>query len=110
MSIGTPAPAVRHWYFGGQRGGGFLLIPFLLTSTGAPGTTLVVPASKDAQGRTQKPASLGFPLASTSLRHFCPWPLHSLFCLQLRPRPTVRWSRSTFFFAERLASALEARS
>src|SRR5262249_13308236 len=97
MSIGTPAPAVRHAYFGGHRGGGFLFIAFLLVSTGAPGVTLVVPDSKEAQGSTQSPWSFGLPLASLSLRQRWPWWLQSELCLQLRPRPTVRGSRGIFF-------------
>ena len=79
MSIGTPAPAVRHWYFGGQRGGGFFA--FFETSTGAPGITFVVPASNEAQGSTQMPCSFGLPFASLSFKHRWPWPQLE-FCLQ----------------------------
>src|SRR5206468_3457051 len=90
MSMGTPAPALLHWYFAGQRGGGFLA--FLVTSTGAPGTILVVPASNEAQGRTQKPCGMALPLASDSFRQRCERPLQSLLWWQLRPRPSVRGS------------------
>src|SRR5437868_9731431 len=93
MSMGTPAPALRHWYLGGQRGGGFFA--FLVTSTGAPGTTLVVPVSNEAHGSTQKPASSGLPLAFTSLMQRCARCLQSEACLQFFPRPAVRGSRAT---------------
>src|SRR5438132_10944213 len=107
MSIGTPAPAVRHWYFGGQRGGGFFA--FFETSTGAPGTTLVVPASNEAHGSTQRPDSFGLPFASLSFKQRCPRPQVE-FCLHERPRPAVRGSRETFLAGRASADASRNRA
>jgi len=93
MSIGTPEPALLHSYFAGQRGGAFLL---RLTSTGAPGANLWVPASNDAQGRTQNARSSGFPFASLWWMQRCEPCLQSAFFLQLLPSPAVRGSRCGF--------------
>ena len=94
MSNGTPAPALRHSYFAGQRDGGFFA--FLLTSTDAPGLTLCVPDSKDAQGSTQNPFSSGFPFRSLWWTHRCDRCLQSAFFRQLLPNPIVRGSLDTF--------------
>jgi hypothetical protein len=48
MSMGTPEPALRHWNFAGQRGGGGFFISFFVVSAsmaGKPGRAGVVPAS-----------------------------------------------------------------
>ena len=94
MSIGTPEPALLHSYFAGQRGGGFL--DLRLTSTGAPGATLWVPASNDAQGRTQNARLSGFPFASLCWTQRWEPCLQSAFFLQLLPSPAVRGSRGGF--------------
>jgi hypothetical protein len=94
MSIGTPEPALLHSYFAGQRGGGFF--PFRLTSTGAPGAAFGMPASNDAQGRTQNARLSGFPFASLCWTQRCEPCLQSAFFLQLLPSPAVRGSRGSF--------------
>src|SRR2546422_10967822 len=90
MAIGPPAPALLHWYVAGPRGGGFFALG--VTSTGAPGMTFWVPASNAAQGRTQIPASSGFPCASLRCTQRCDRCLHSEFLRQLLPSPT--WCRA----------------
>ncbi len=94
MSIGTPEPALLHSYFAGQRGGAFFA--FRLTSTGAPGATLWVPDSNDAQGRTQNARLSGFPFASLCWTQRWELCLQSAFLLQLLPSPAVRGSRGGF--------------
>jgi hypothetical protein len=108
MSNGTPAPALRHSYFIGHRGGGFFA--FLPTSTGAPGLIFCVPDSKEAQGSTQNPLSSGFPFMSLWWTHRCDRCLQSAFLRQLFPRPTVRGSLDTFCAGRALDAAARRRA
>jgi hypothetical protein len=96
MSIGTPEPALLHSYLAGQRGGGGGFFDFRLVSTGAPGASLWVPASNDAQGRTQNARSSGFPLASLWWMQRWEPCLQSAFFVQFLPSPAVRGSRVVF--------------
>jgi hypothetical protein len=95
MSIGTPEPALLHSNFDGQRAGTFFV--FRDGSTGSPGATFGIPASNEAQGRTQKALPIGFPFASLCWMQRCDRCVQSAFFLQLLPSPAVRGSRGSFF-------------
>ena len=105
MSIGTPEPALRHWYWAGHRArGGFFFFVARVGSPGTPGVTFGSPASNEAQGNTQKACAMIFPLASLCPTQRCEPCLQSRFFLQVFPRPAVLGSRGGFFAVRTEAS------
>jgi hypothetical protein len=108
-SIGTPAPAERHWNFFGHRGGGGFFAVSTFSGVGASGS--LIPASILSQGSAQIPFSSSLPFASCSLRQTCSRPRQSLDSLQEIPRKMVRESgRGPTLAGLRLATLVVARA